>query len=113
MVRGELVRTMDCCITAMKSGWDSCSKIPKAGQTVRHWAPMLRLTSELTEPHSTAMVQRRVCTMNCCATAMGQFDEVSLSFLTGVTLEHTNGGTDGTTLDCDCAVGKDVGLLGE
>ena len=44
---------------------------------------------------------------------MGQFDEVSLSFLTGATLEHTNGGTDGTALDCDCAVGKDVGLLGE
>ena len=59
------------------------------------------------------MVQRSVHTMNCCATAMGQFDEVSLSFLTGATLEHTNGGTDGTTLDCDCAVGKDVELLGE
>ena len=45
---------------------------------------------------------------------MGQFDEVSMSFITGATLEHINGGADGTTLDCDCAtVGKDVGLLGE
>ena len=60
------------------------------------------------------MVQRSVHTMNCCATAMGQFDEVSMSFITGATLEHINGGADGTTLDCDCAtVGKDVGLLGE
>jgi hypothetical protein len=61
------------------------------------------------------MVQRSVNTMNRCATAMmGQFNEVSISFITGATLEHNNGGADGTTLDCDCAtVGKDVGLLGE
>ena len=50
----------------------------------------------------------------CCATAMGQFDEVSLSFITGATLEYTNGGADRTTLDRECAtVGKDIGLLGE
>ena len=42
-VRGS-VQTMDCFITAMESGWDSCSDLPKA---VRHWAPMVKRSSEL------------------------------------------------------------------
>jgi hypothetical protein len=40
-VRGGSVRTMNCYITAMESGWDSCSKLPKTGQTVCHGKPVV------------------------------------------------------------------------